>query len=506
MASGHLAGCGSGRPGRGYGRVDGGVGTGHGGCLWSDGFPRRGRDAQRGEFKEMEAAFDIDFVMAADEQAKAALFPSGEPRPKDADLQDLLLKAISDNANEVAVEHTALVAGGSYPMARALFTHQGCRKRPGEPAGALRYSRLRSSLDTLLPDRTRRPRRIPAPLRPECPEFAGPIALAARIHELNAVGRAHPLQPRKVKYGTGSPPWLCTSPRPPSVCLVPQPAHEIEPHHDHREGEQRLAARIDDGLLCIASIRPSASLSRSSKAVRCSLLLPGDRPAASVRSRRSSRQKDAASRHVIRTLFRQDWRENAVRRVQLTSWKEGVRMESRSGLSADGRRLLPGLLLILALLGGCLPASARLPSPEPAAAASSPASSVNVPEKLSEAEERTLSSSGAYRRLPPVYDGLSCPLQACDFSAYPRRRRTPGPAHCSPLLQIRRGAYMAGTLIGPTVRQCCSSRIHRMVSLQFRWSISPIWWAHQPISTPCITACQKICVTCSTRRIFHSTA
>ena len=83
--------------------------------------PDEGGTPSAESLKEMEAAFDIDFVMAADEQAKAALFLVGEPRPKDADLQDLLLKAISDNANEVAVEHTALVAGGSYPMARALL-------------------------------------------------------------------------------------------------------------------------------------------------------------------------------------------------------------------------------------------------------------------------------------------------------------------------------------------------------------------------------------------------
>ena len=89
-------------------------------------------------------------------------------------------------------------------------------------------------------------------------------------------------------------------------------------------------------------------------------------------------------------------------------------MESRSGLSADGRRLLPGLLLILALLGGCLPASARLPSPEPAAAASSPASSVNVPEKLTEAEERTLSSLERIDAYPLYTMDYFAPYTACD--------------------------------------------------------------------------------------------
>ncbi len=70
---------------------------------------------------EMSASLQLDLLMAADAGGGSAVFLVGEPRPTDADLQTMLLKAIEDNQNEVRVERTELIYGGRYPMARALL-------------------------------------------------------------------------------------------------------------------------------------------------------------------------------------------------------------------------------------------------------------------------------------------------------------------------------------------------------------------------------------------------
>ncbi len=70
---------------------------------------------------EMNTAFQIDMLMAADEAGGSVVFLVGEPRPSDADLQTMLLKAIEDNANVVLVEKTELIYGARYQMARALL-------------------------------------------------------------------------------------------------------------------------------------------------------------------------------------------------------------------------------------------------------------------------------------------------------------------------------------------------------------------------------------------------
>jgi hypothetical protein len=70
---------------------------------------------------EMTASMQFDLLMAADAAGASAVFLVGEPRPVQADLQAMLLKAIEDNQNEVLVERTELIYGGRYPMARALL-------------------------------------------------------------------------------------------------------------------------------------------------------------------------------------------------------------------------------------------------------------------------------------------------------------------------------------------------------------------------------------------------
>lgn len=83
--------------------------------------PAPGGTATPVSLDEMSASLQFDLLMAADAGGGSAVFLVGEPRPTDADLQTMLLKAIEDNQNEVRVERTELIYGGRYPMARALL-------------------------------------------------------------------------------------------------------------------------------------------------------------------------------------------------------------------------------------------------------------------------------------------------------------------------------------------------------------------------------------------------
>lgn len=83
--------------------------------------PAPGETATPVSLDEMSTSMQFDLLMAADAGGGSAVFMLGEPRPTEADLQMMLLKAIEDNKNEVIVERTELVYGGRYPMARALL-------------------------------------------------------------------------------------------------------------------------------------------------------------------------------------------------------------------------------------------------------------------------------------------------------------------------------------------------------------------------------------------------
>ena len=70
-------------------------------------------------FAELED-FSIDLLMAANPNGESAVFLVGEPRPENADLQTMLVKAVDDINGKTEVLSTELIEGHAYPMARAI--------------------------------------------------------------------------------------------------------------------------------------------------------------------------------------------------------------------------------------------------------------------------------------------------------------------------------------------------------------------------------------------------
>ncbi len=70
-------------------------------------------------FEELED-FSIDLLMAADAAGESAIFIVGEPRPDEADVQAMLVKAIDDIKGKTEVLSTELIEGHAFPMGRAI--------------------------------------------------------------------------------------------------------------------------------------------------------------------------------------------------------------------------------------------------------------------------------------------------------------------------------------------------------------------------------------------------